>query len=93
MKMPMPAMVRRRLHNLRTLWMRLVAEDVPRLVLYFAIVLVFGALSMLYLERGTNEGFQTVEDGLWWALVTLTTIGYGDKYRRLPAVTSWVRWS
>jgi voltage-gated potassium channel len=80
MKMPMPAMVRRRLHNLRTLWMRLVAEDVPRLVLYFAIVLVFGALSMLYLERGTNEGFQTVEDGLWWALVTLTTIGYGDKY-------------
>jgi len=29
-------------------------------------------------EHATNDGFATVADALWWGIVTLTTVGYGD---------------
>ncbi|MDQ6971436.1 MAG: potassium channel family protein [Mariprofundaceae bacterium] len=43
----------------------------------FGMVFVFGA-SAFMLEHGSNSGFESIHDGLWWAFVTLTTVGYGD---------------
>lgn len=37
-----------------------------------------GGLTLFFVERAHNPDLQTVGDGLWWAIVTLTTVGFGD---------------
>jgi voltage-gated potassium channel len=41
-------------------------------------VLVVGSVVAYYAEHPTNPEFATVGDALWWGIVTLTTVGYGD---------------
>lgn len=37
-----------------------------------------GGLSFYLVERRANPGIETIGDGLWWSIVTLTTVGFGD---------------
>jgi voltage-gated potassium channel len=41
-------------------------------------VVVIGSLVAYRAEHPANPGFATVGDALWWGIVTLTTVGYGD---------------
>ncbi|MDX8414490.1 MAG: potassium channel family protein [Mariprofundales bacterium] len=55
-------------------------ENFPAMMtLVFFMVFVFGLLEYV-VEHPVNPAFGTIEDALWWAFVTLTTVGYGDLY-------------
>ena len=47
------------------------------MAMIFGVVFVFG-MTVFLLEHTTNPQFGQISDGLWWAFVTLTTVGYGD---------------
>jgi len=47
------------------------------MALVFGVVIVFGSMAYL-IEHPVNPAFKAIDDGLWWAFVTITTVGYGD---------------
>jgi voltage-gated potassium channel len=47
-------------------------------VLGLVIVLLAAASLAYLLERSSNPAFSSIPAALWWAIVTLTTTGYGD---------------
>ncbi len=52
----------------------------PKIIVFvftvFVIVLVVGTL--MCLVEGDENGFDSIPHGVYWAIVTLTTVGYGD---------------
>lgn len=53
-------------------------QIIGALIVFF---LIFGATAIVEAERAAQpDKFASVGDGLWWAVVTLTTVGYGDSF-------------
>lgn len=46
--------------------------------LFFIILMTIIMGSVMYLIEGHESGFDSIPRGIYWAVVTLTTVGYGD---------------
>lgn len=55
--------------------------NVQGILMAGVIVILVGAVLIRSVEEGAVEAnIRSVGDGLWWAVSTVTTVGYGDKY-------------
>jgi voltage-gated potassium channel len=54
-------------------------HELLRVAFLILLVLFIASLSIYLVESSQNHQFSSIFDGLWWAIVTITTVGYGDK--------------
>ncbi len=43
-------------------------------------MIVFATIAILYVEISPDANIKNAQDALWWAMATVATVGYGDKY-------------
>jgi voltage-gated potassium channel len=44
------------------------------------LMIIFSSIAILQVEDDPSSNIKTAEDAIWWAYVTITTVGYGDKF-------------
>ena len=58
-----------------------IRQDLAVFLMATAILIYLAAVGIYYFENAAQpDKFSSVLDSLWWAVVTLTTVGYGDVY-------------
>src|SRR5262245_30234871 len=68
-------------HALSTLILRRRAEQTFLAVTLVALLVVtFCSIAVLHFETDPASNIKTADDAIWWAITTMTTVGYGDRF-------------
>lgn len=52
--------------------------------IYFVLIITIIIGSIMYVVEGKESGFTSIPTGIYWTIVTLTTVGYGDISPQTP---------
>lgn len=53
---------------------------ITSMTIFATMLLMFSSILILKVETAPHSNIISAEDALWWAYVTITTVGYGDLY-------------
>ena len=54
-------------------------SELGMLIFFLCLGVILFSSAIFYAEQGANDQFQSIPDAFWYSLVTMTTVGYGDK--------------
>lgn len=61
------------------LWRSLVASFYKVSIFFFALLMIVVTMgTLMYVVEGESSGFDNIPESIYWAVVTVTTVGYGD---------------
>ncbi|HCE58456.1 MAG TPA: ion transporter [Prolixibacteraceae bacterium] len=60
---------------MRAMW---ASREKISVFIFFILIIVVIMGTMMYLIEGESNGFKSIPLSVYWAIVTLTTVGYGD---------------
>jgi voltage-gated potassium channel len=67
-------------HIIQHIFKNKVKGTLTSVALIAVLVLLFSSIAILQFEVAPDSNIKTAGDAVWWSYVTITTVGYGDKY-------------